>query len=152
MSTHKSYPGSITKRGESWRLILHVGGAYHSFTVRGSEVEAQNFASAKHAEMANDPAGTARIIAERRRRRAKRSRLRGQRPRTPKGLRFFILARDKFTCQYCGQAAPNVHLHVDHVHPKSKGGGDEPTNLVAACADCNLGKSASVIERHAAPL
>lgn len=60
-----------------------------------------------------------------------------------KGLsvRFKVLNRDSFTCQYCGQKAPNVELHVDHVIPRSKGGLSSIDNLVTACQDCNLGKS-----------
>lgn len=56
-------------------------------------------------------------------------------------LRFEILARDGHTCRYCGAAAPDVKLTVDHVIPVALGGGDEPNNLVTACADCNSGKS-----------
>jgi len=56
-------------------------------------------------------------------------------------LRFLVLERDNFTCKYCGRKAPNVELHVDHIQPKSIGGLDELTNLVAACRDCNFGKS-----------
>lgn len=58
-----------------------------------------------------------------------------------KNARFKILARDRFTCRYCGRSAPAVELHVDHVHPVSLGGSDHPTNLVAACVDCNSSKS-----------
>lgn len=58
-----------------------------------------------------------------------------------KRLRFEILRRDNHTCRYCGRSAPEVKLTVDHVTPESLGGGDDPTNLVAACADCNSGKS-----------
>lgn len=60
-----------------------------------------------------------------------------------KRLRYEILRRDNHTCRYCGSAAPEVKLTVDHVVPTALGGADEPTNLVAACADCNSGKSAS---------
>ena len=56
-------------------------------------------------------------------------------------LRFEILKRDSFTCQYCGRKAPNVILHVDHIIPVSKGGTNIKTNLVTACQDCNLGKT-----------
>lgn len=59
-----------------------------------------------------------------------------------KKLRFEVFKRDKFTCQYCGKRAPDVVLHVDHIEPLSKGGGDELLNLITACADCNLGKGA----------
>lgn len=58
-------------------------------------------------------------------------------------LRFEILKRDRHTCRYCGASAPDVALHVDHVTPVALGGSDEPTNLVTACKDCNLGKSAT---------
>lgn len=56
-------------------------------------------------------------------------------------LRFEILRRDHYTCRYCGQAAPDVKLTVDHVLPDALGGSDEAENLVTACADCNSGKS-----------
>lgn len=55
--------------------------------------------------------------------------------------RFEIFKRDAFTCHYCGQKPPQVILHVDHIQPSSKGGSDDPLNLITSCADCNLGKS-----------
>ncbi|OBJ62511.1 HNH endonuclease [Mycobacterium asiaticum] len=58
-----------------------------------------------------------------------------------KRLRFEILRRDNHQCRYCGGAAPDVELTVDHVVPTALGGSDEPSNLVAACRDCNGGKS-----------
>jgi hypothetical protein len=58
-------------------------------------------------------------------------------------LRFEILRRDNHQCRYCGAAAPDVKLTVDHVVPTALGGGDGPENLVAACQDCNAGKAAS---------
>jgi hypothetical protein len=63
-----------------------------------------------------------------------------------KNKRFTIFARDGFTCQYCGQRPPDVVLEVDHVHPVSKGGGDDPLNLITACYDCNRGKCAKVLK------
>ncbi|MFX5785200.1 HNH endonuclease, partial [Acinetobacter baumannii] len=36
--------------------------------------------------------------------------------------RFEVFKRDSFKCQYCGRCAPEVILHVDHIHPVSKGG------------------------------
>lgn len=56
-------------------------------------------------------------------------------------LRFEILRRDAHTCRYCGAQAPDATLTIDHVVPITLGGSDEPSNLVAACADCNSGKS-----------
>lgn len=46
-----------------------------------------------------------------------------------------ILRRDNNKCQYCGKKLPN--LTIDHVLPKSRGGGDTWENLVAACVKCN---------------
>lgn len=60
-----------------------------------------------------------------------------------KRTRYEVLRRDAFTCRYCGAKAPDVELHVDHVTPVALGGTDEPSNLVAACADCNVGKASS---------
>ena len=59
-----------------------------------------------------------------------------------KKTRFEVFKRDSFTCQYCGNGAPDVILHVDHIEPVSKGGTDEIINLVTSCQDCNLGKGA----------
>lgn len=61
-------------------------------------------------------------------------------------LRFSILARDHFTCRYCGRKAPVVVLHVDHVHPRSLGGDDDEENLVTSCEDCNQGKGQSILQ------
>lgn len=60
-----------------------------------------------------------------------------------KRLRYEVLRRDNHTCRYCGESAPEVRITVDHVVPIALGGSDEPSNLVAACADCNAGKSSS---------
>lgn len=56
-------------------------------------------------------------------------------------LRFAVLYRDAFTCQYCGRQPPEVTLHVDHRNPFSLGGENSMENLVTACGECNLGKS-----------
>lgn len=60
-----------------------------------------------------------------------------------KRTRYEVLRRDNYTCRYCGAKAPHVELQVDHVIPKALGGGDAPDNLVAACRDCNTGKTSS---------
>lgn len=60
-----------------------------------------------------------------------------------KRLRFEILRRDGFKCVYCGAAAADSELHVDHVEPVSLGGDDSPGNLVACCIDCNRGKAST---------
>lgn len=59
-----------------------------------------------------------------------------------KRTRFEVLKRDGFSCRYCGATAIAGLLEVDHVIPVAEGGLDVPENLVAACLDCNRGKSA----------
>lgn len=63
-------------------------------------------------------------------------------------LRFEVLRRDQHTCRYCGGQAPDVQLTVDHVVPVALGGADDPSNLVAACRDCNAGKASTSPEEH----
>lgn len=58
-----------------------------------------------------------------------------------KKIRMEVFKRDSFKCQYCGQAAPDVILEIDHIVPVSKGGDNSILNLVTACRDCNRGKS-----------
>ncbi|AMU20847.1 HNH endonuclease [Mycobacteroides abscessus] len=63
-----------------------------------------------------------------------------------KRLRYEVLRRDNYSCRYCGRSAQEVKLTVDHVVPVALGGGDEASNLVAACADCNNGKSSVPVD------
>ena len=49
-----------------------------------------------------------------------------------------VLARDAYTCQYCGHEATS--LTVDHVIPRSRGGQSVWENIVASCAPCNRKK------------
>ena len=65
-----------------------------------------------------------------------------------KKLRFEVFKRDSFTCQYCGESAPNVILEVDHIEPVSKGGTNDILNLVTSCFDCNRGKSDKKLSEH----
>ncbi|KKM17464.1 hypothetical protein LCGC14_1675530 [marine sediment metagenome] len=61
-----------------------------------------------------------------------------------KTLRYAVMERDGFTCQYCGVSALAAELQVDHVMPVSCGGQDTPENLLTACKECNAGKSSSL--------
>ena len=63
----------------------------------------------------------------------------------PKGMRFEVLKRDNFTCNYCGAKAPEVSLHIDHIIPWKLVQKHEIENLVTACSTCNLGKSDKII-------
>jgi len=61
-------------------------------------------------------------------------------------LRFAVFERDRFRCHYCGRSTNDgAVLHVDHITPWSKGGSDDLANLLAACSDCNRGKSDTVV-------
>lgn len=53
--------------------------------------------------------------------------------------RHSVLARDHYTCQYCG--AKGKDLTIDHVIPKWVGGPNSWDNLVACCRRCNLKKA-----------
>lgn len=63
-------------------------------------------------------------------------------------LRFEILKRDKFKCQYCGRnpREDDIKLVVDHIIPKKKGGKNTANNLITSCQDCNLGKGDILLE------
>lgn len=60
------------------------------------------------------------------------------RPAARRISRRAIFARDGYRCQYCGS---DRQLTVDHVVPRSKGGGDTWDNLVTSCAACNRRKA-----------
>jgi hypothetical protein len=66
-----------------------------------------------------------------------------------KKVRFEVFKRDSFMCQYCGSKAPDVVLHVDHVDPVSRGGDNDPLNLITSCVDCNSGKGATPLDDNA---
>lgn len=58
-------------------------------------------------------------------------------------MRFLVMHRDKFKCQYCGRSPAthaDVALHLDHRKPFSQGGSTDFDNLVTSCSKCNLGK------------
>ena len=51
-------------------------------------------------------------------------------------------------CTWCGAAVSPRFYAIDHVTPRALGGGDEPRNLVLACAGCNAARGA---ERRVTP-
>lgn len=58
-----------------------------------------------------------------------------------KKTRFEVFKRDGFKCQYCGAAAPDVLLEIDHIQPVSMDGAHDILNFLTACKGCNAGKS-----------
>jgi 5-methylcytosine-specific restriction endonuclease McrA len=52
-----------------------------------------------------------------------------------------IFERDGFRCVYCGFDGSTFNgwafLQLDHFKPRSRGGTDDPENLVTACVICN---------------
>lgn len=51
-----------------------------------------------------------------------------------------IFLRDENRCQYCGHKFPTHQLSLDHVNPRSRGGGATWENIVCACLKCNVRK------------
>jgi len=51
--------------------------------------------------------------------------------------RMTLYSRDRHICAYCGDLFESRSLTIDHVLPKSRGGGNYWTNCVTACRPCN---------------
>jgi 5-methylcytosine-specific restriction endonuclease McrA len=51
-----------------------------------------------------------------------------------------VLARDGYTCQYCGRQPGRKGLTIDHVIPRAQNGPKSWENLVTACMPCNRRK------------
>ena len=64
-------------------------------------------------------------------------------PTPPNIKRDKILLKFGYQCVNCGW---DEHLQIDHIHPRSKGGGDEEENLQVLCGPCNLNKRAKTME------
>jgi len=60
-------------------------------------------------------------------------------------IRVAILKRDNYTCYYCGTPQANT---CDHLTPLDKGGTNDFSNLVAACANCNYSKGNRTEEQY----
>lgn len=62
--------------------------------------------------------------------------------RTGQPTRRTVLHRDHYRCAYCLSLADTI----DHVVPRSRGGGHDWGNVVAACASCNRRKADRLLE------
>ena len=52
--------------------------------------------------------------------------------------RIAIYLRDGLACAYCGRASEDGYgLGLDHLIPRSKGGGNNSSNLITCCNLCN---------------
>ncbi len=51
-----------------------------------------------------------------------------------------VMARDLYTCQYCGGQPGKHELTVDHIIPRSRGCTTTWENVVTACGPCNRKK------------
>lgn len=58
-----------------------------------------------------------------------------------------LFARDRNQCQYCGKHFPTSDLSIDHVLPRTQGGGESWENLVCACIWCNAKKGGRTPEQ-----
>lgn len=58
-----------------------------------------------------------------------------------------LFARDQNRCQYCGKRFPTQELSLDHVTPRSQGGGNTWENIVCACVRCNVKKGGRTPEQ-----
>lgn len=57
-----------------------------------------------------------------------------------------IYAKSGGRCRYCGKELQPTEMTIDHIHPRSKGGGNHPKNLTAACKTCNSQKGDKIIK------
>jgi 5-methylcytosine-specific restriction endonuclease McrA len=58
-------------------------------------------------------------------------------------VREYLLEKFGRTCAYCGATgcgAAGVHLQVEHIVPKARGGTNRVSNLAIACERCNIRK------------
>jgi 5-methylcytosine-specific restriction endonuclease McrA len=59
------------------------------------------------------------------------------RPAISRAVRDAVMERDGFRCRQCQSIR---FIEIDHVHPVSKGGGNEISNLQLLCRSCNRQK------------
>lgn len=52
-----------------------------------------------------------------------------------------LFERDNHRCQYCGNAFEEMHLNMDHVIPRDRGGRTSWENIVTSCIKCNTRKA-----------
>ena len=58
----------------------------------------------------------------------------------------FIWQKADGLCAHCGRAVNDSLRTIDHIVPKSAGGGNDVRNLMPLCYDCNQKRSSNSIE------
>lgn len=76
----------------------------------------------------------------------------GPHKHTPHLTNRELFRRDRNMCMYCGHSFTDGDLTRDHVIPRSQGGMDRWTNVVAACRRCNTHKGGRTPEQSGKPL
>ena len=61
-----------------------------------------------------------------------------------------IYRRDGYECSYC--ETPEGPWCIDHVHPLSRGGSNDPDNLVVCCWSCNSSKKDKLVSEWSGPI
>ena len=62
-------------------------------------------------------------------------------------LKSVLLSQTNNRCAYCGKSINAQNMHIEHIHPLSKGGANDPSNLVAACKSCNMSKGTLSLDK-----
>lgn len=57
----------------------------------------------------------------------------------PKAVRLYVLERDNYRCQSCGEDT-KTRLNIDHIIPLATGGSNDISNLQVLCSQCNQKK------------
>jgi hypothetical protein len=71
--------------------------------------------------------------------------------RIKKAKRWALYARDAFACVYCGDNLPEIlvtggFLTLEHVKTRSRGGNNDPSNLMTCCYSCNVDRGDRTIK------
>lgn len=54
-------------------------------------------------------------------------------------VRYYVFARDEYTCQVCKKKGKVLHTH--HIIYRSEGGTDRANNLITVCSDCHTSEN-----------
>jgi 5-methylcytosine-specific restriction enzyme A len=65
----------------------------------------------------------------------------------PEAVKKYVLQRNNYQCQSCGQQNTETQLNIDHIIPLAKGGSNDISNLQVLCSRCNQKKKARLDSR-----